>query len=202
MRPFRGDGGAKRAHDALARTAVFRSVRGALIGRKRPAPLRGNGPSEPPPGHRGYRATPRALGIALRHHQAISASVQREIWNTQVMVDQEPVGVSFRPLWEYDVRATPVPVNQMLLQAGFPTQDGQPSGEVFVTLGHINPPAVIPNGEGGVEVFGVEDGRVPVSVVGHFSMTRAKLEEFHGVLSQWLNSTDSSIEVVPDESGR
>lgn len=107
------------------------------------------------------------------------------------MPEQDTNAVSFRPDWKLDFSAVPTPVNQLLLRVGVPVgEDQKPSDEIYITFGHIYPPAVIPLPDTGTfEVMGVEDNRAPVTVVGNFSLTRARAEEFRNVLTAWLDGT-------------
>jgi len=105
-------------------------------------------------------------------------------------MEQFEGAISFRPAWDLDPRTVPVPVNQILLRVGLPIANGSPSGETYVTFGHLTAPAVLTDPVSqGVEVLGtVDKNRVPVTVVGHFAFTRERLAEFRDLLSAWLDS--------------
>lgn len=99
--------------------------------------------------------------------------------------------MQFRPKWIYDPEKLPAPVNQFMMQIGLPTSSGAP-GDVVLTFGYANPPAIIPDGDGGFEVLGTEDGSLPVSPTGHFALSIDRLIELRDTITNWLESNPSA----------
>jgi hypothetical protein len=108
---------------------------------------------------------------------------------------------SYRLNWEFDPRRLPISVNQFMLQTGLPmAPDMSPSGEVFLTLGHAEPPRVLTDGEGGAQIIGLEGDSMPITVVGHFTLTRPRAEELQRILADWLNSLPGNYPAREDEA--
>lgn len=99
--------------------------------------------------------------------------------------------MQFRPKWNYDAERLPLPVNQIMMQIGLPTANGAP-GDVVLVFGYANPPAIIPNSDGGFDVLGSTDGTLPVAVTGQFALSIDRLLELRDSITSWVESNPAA----------
>lgn len=94
-------------------------------------------------------------------------------------------GTEIEAVWEVSEQVPPFAVNQFLVQ--FAGED-----EFVLTLGHVLPPVLR-----GTPAERMSQARqtptVPIQALGRFSMTRARLEELHGLLDEYLKMAEVRI---------
>lgn len=101
----------------------------------------------------------------------------------------DPQEMAFTPTWKFDPHTTPSHVNQVMLSPGVPPTSGVVN-EFYLTLGHVNPPVILPRPDGVLRP-NVEDGELPINVIGHFAFSIERLAELHGIIGQVLNNLNS-----------
>lgn len=90
-------------------------------------------------------------------------------------------------VWNLNPSSVPMPVNQILIQGGGQLMNGVDSNEYFLTLGHVNPPAILPGSDGTIPTEALQGVVLPITPVGQFTITRERLQEFRAVLDEFLD---------------
>lgn len=109
-------------------------------------------------------------------------------WHAGVVPQREPLA-TLRAVWEES--GDPLPVNQILVQAGLAAGDQATDGLIYLTFGHSNPPPVFGDADQRVLMIEALHGVLPVRVVGHFVVSRARAQEFHKLLGEYLEQTET-----------
>lgn len=94
------------------------------------------------------------------------------------MVEQ----MSARTQWLLDGASVPAPINQMMLHGGVNLINGASAGECYLLLGHATPPLIDP------ATLDPSAGElvIPVVPVGQFTVSYARLKDFHAVLGDFI----------------
>lgn len=113
----------------------------------------------------------------------VAAHYSVELCNNPGM-GNEFTHVPFDLTWMTDPHRIPSPMTSVMVRAGNNTGgNGRPS-EVYLTLGHVNPPVLTE--EQAAEIDG--SVKLPVVVVGEFVMSIDRLTELQGVLASFLSA--------------
>lgn len=95
--------------------------------------------------------------------------------------------VQVQTQWQLNPMVQPTPVNQILIQEGAGTQGGRRSGELYLTFGHVMPPAIMPGPDGAISQEALNGVIAPIIPVGQYVITLERLREFRDVLDRFLN---------------
>ncbi|UPL13000.1 hypothetical protein [Microbacterium galbinum] len=101
------------------------------------------------------------------------------------MVNDNPQ-IQVQTVWQINPMNVPAPINQILLQEGPTTKNGK-SGEYFLSLGHVTPPAFVPEPDGTLPPEAVNGLVLPIAAVGTFSLTFERLVEFRELIDAFVD---------------
>ncbi len=92
---------------------------------------------------------------------------------------------AFQAAWEAGHGRVPAVVNLYVLQHAPSVSSGQLEGGIYLTFGHTAPPIIL-NDTDRAKLQDETGGRLPVTSLGTFYMTRRRAEEFYGLLGTFL----------------
>ena len=105
-----------------------------------------------------------------------------------VSSDVVPFKVSWRGVADVPVRF----VNQFLVSTGLSAKSGTPDG-VYLVLGHTSPPLLLGTPDEIKAQATAYEGRLEVTVYGHYLISRARLEELIEILTTALEKHDRAV---------
>jgi hypothetical protein len=94
--------------------------------------------------------------------------------------------VTLRTEWKAATADDASPVNQVLIQQGFPIgQGGVPDG-VYLTFGHVSPPLINPQATPEEVVQFAKDNVLQVRTIAQLYMSIDRLKELEGILADFI----------------
>jgi hypothetical protein len=108
------------------------------------------------------------------------------------MAEVTPAGrIPVNVQWALDPMRIPTPVNQVMIQGGFPASEFNPSDGAYLSFGHANPP-IVPQGlteeQAGAALVGQTLFVAPIAQL-YLSVDRVR--ELHRLLGEFIARSDA-----------